>query len=48
MKDKGTTMNYYEAKIELMKGAPQIPFKAIAIEALALVAIAAVLVSVFA
>lgn len=41
-------MNYYEAKIELMKDAPQIPWKEIAIEAAALVALSAILVRIFA
>jgi hypothetical protein len=41
-------MNYLEAKLELMKRAPGIPFKLIAIEAAALVIVAAVLVRFFA
>ena len=41
-------MNYLEAKIELMKRAPRIPFKLIAIEAAALVVVAVVLVRFFA
>lgn len=41
-------MNYYEARIELMKENPQIPLGAIAIEAALLVAVAAILVRIFA
>ena len=41
-------MNYLVAKIELMKQAPGIPFKLIAIEAAALVCVAGVLVQFFA
>ena len=41
-------MNYLEAKIELTKQAPRIPFKLIAIEAAALVVVAGVLVRFFA
>ena len=41
-------MNYLEAKTELLKEAPPIPMHLIAIEAAALVAIAGVLVKVFA
>lgn len=41
-------MNYLEARIELLKRAPKIPFKLIAIEAAALVCVAGVLVQFFA
>ncbi|MGD2170685.1 MAG: hypothetical protein PVI79_04050 [Gammaproteobacteria bacterium] len=41
-------MNYYEAKLELMKRAPRMPFKLIALEAAALVIVAGVLVRFFA
>ena len=41
-------MNYLEAKIELTRRSPQIPFKMIAIEAAALVGIAGLLVHFFA
>ena len=48
MKDKGKKMNYLEAKIELLKGAPLIVPKFFIIEALVLVGIASVLVQIFA
>ena len=41
-------MNYLEAKIELLKVAPQIPLKMVAIEFVALIAIAGILVRIFA
>jgi len=40
-------MNYLEAKTELMTKTPRVPFKLIAIEAAALVAIASLLVLIF-
>ena len=40
-------MNYLEAKMQLQKKAPQIPFNLMAIEATAMVAIAAGLVYLF-
>lgn len=45
---KGILMNYLEAKIVMLNGSPQIPFKSIAIEAVAMVAVAALLVRFFA
>jgi hypothetical protein len=41
-------MNYFEAKIELLKDAPRVPLKMLALEIVALVAIAGVLVRIFA
>ena len=41
-------MNYLEAKSELMRRAPRIPFKLYAIEAATLVCVAGVLVQFFA
>lgn len=41
-------MNYLEARIELLKQSPKIPFKLFAIEAAALVCVAGVLVQFFA
>ena len=40
-------MNYLEAKTVLLEDSPQVPLKAIAVEAAALVALAAILVMVF-
>ncbi len=40
-------MNYLSAKIELLKEAPQIPFRMMAIEAAAMVGVAGLLVQVF-
>ena len=42
------SMNYLEAKTVLLKGSPQIPFKLIAIEVVAMVGIAGILVRLFA
>jgi hypothetical protein len=41
-------MNYLEAKIELTRRAPRMPFKLFAIEAATLVCVAGVLVRIFA
>ena len=41
-------MNYLEAKIVLLEGSPQIPFKLIAFEIVGMVAIAGILVRIFA
>jgi hypothetical protein len=41
-------MNYLEAKIELLRHAPRIPLKLIAVEAAVLVCVAGVLVQFFA
>ena len=48
MKDKGTIMNYLEAKIELLKETPQIPLKMLVIEIVALIGLASILVQIFA
>ncbi|MDJ0777960.1 MAG: hypothetical protein QNJ85_08865 [Gammaproteobacteria bacterium] len=41
-------MNYLEAKIELLKESPQIPFKMFAIEAAVMIGVAGLLVQIFA
>ncbi len=41
-------MNYLEAKTELLKQSPPMPLRLIAIEAVALVAVAGLLVKIFA
>ena len=45
---KKASMNYLEAKIVLLEGSPQIPFKLIAFEIVGMVAIAGILVRIFA
>lgn len=41
-------MNYLEAKTVILEDSPQVPFKLIAIEAMAMVAVAGILVQLFA
>ena len=41
-------MNYLQAKSELLKESPQVPFKLLAIEAAAMIGVAGVLVRLFA
>ena len=41
-------MNYLEAKTVLLKDSPQIPFKLLAVEVAAMIAIAGILVRLFA
>lgn len=48
MQDERIVMNYLEAKTELLRQAPRIPLKLFAIEAVALVCVAGVLVKFFA
>ena len=43
-----TCMNYLEAKTVLLKDSPQIPFKLLAVEVAAMIAIAGILVRLFA
>ena len=42
-----TSMNYLEAKTVILKDSPPVPFKLIAIEAMAMVSVAGILVLLF-